>query len=748
MKLNLTAARFTEVIEANRVGPDTNLLLQEVVYDSRKITRSEGIVFFGLHGPKRSGINFISEAYQKGIRFFVLDQIPTQIQPEANYFIVDDVLFALQSLATFHRKRIDYPVIAITGTIGKTTVKEWIYHLLSSQLKVLRSPKSYNSQLGVAIALLELPISGDLALIEAAISKPGEIERLQTMIAPNAVIMTTKKAGFRHEFGSDEAYQQELKKLTQGCQWVLDGDELSKFSNEPTQALFEQIPFADPVQVHNAQVAITCALQFGRCTTEDIRQLPKLANRLETFEGINGTTLINDSYTLDICAFEGSLAYLKSISKGKEVLVCCFLDENQLQLQPEIIRLLEAYQMKRFYIWTAVPAALPEIANQFILIKGNPKLTEVVLSKWKSKSHSTIVRYDLSAIQHNLKQYQQGLAPNTLILAMVKAQAYGAGIEQVTQQLTLGGVNYFGVAYADEGVLLRNAGVKLPILVMNAEPASFENCIAHQLEPAIYSLAHLDAFIRVLIAQQLSAYPIHLKFDTGMHRLGFLPMQTEQVLQTLIAQPEVSVKSVYSHLSCADQPNHPMNAQQIASYKEICRQLENALPHSFLKHLLNSEGAAHFPEAQFDMVRLGIGLFGVNHDATFEAKLKPVISWTSQISQLKPVKKGEFIGYGCSECLAEDSTIAIIPVGYADGFKRSLGNGIGGVYIDGVFCPTIGRVCMDMIMVLAPNARPDAEVEIIGVHQNLTSFAAKAQTIPYEILTSISPRVQRTYTNH
>jgi alanine racemase len=745
MKLHLSQAAFCEVIHARLLGTACDLPLQEVIYDSRKITRSEGVVFFGLNGPKRKGIDFVSDAYQKGIRFFVLEEAPKDIKSDARYFIVDDVLLALQNLAVFHRQRIKYPILAITGAIGKTTVKEWIYHLLSGQLKVLRSPKSYNSQLGVAISLLELPIDGELGLIEAAFTKPGEMQRLRTMIAPNFAVITTKKNGFRHEFGSEEAYLQELKQLTIGCEWVLDGDQLTDFTAPDSENLMAQIPFKDPVRIHNAKVAITCALRFGSCSIEAVSQLPKLANRLETFEGVNGATLINDSYTLDVLAFEGALAFLKSVSKDKQALVCCLLNENQLHLKAEITGLLQANHIEHFYIWTTLPAQLPEIANQVVLIKGNQQLTEVLLSKWKRKSHSTVVRYDLSALEHNLKQYQQNLAPTTRILAMVKAQAYGAGIEQVAQQLIAGGVNYFGVAYADEGVLLRQAGVTLPILVMNAAPGSFESCIEYHLEPAIYSLGHLDAFIRALIAQQIQAYPIHLKFDTGMHRLGFLPQQTKQVLQTLSAQPEVCVKSVYSHMACADEPLHPMNAMQIASFQEICSELEQALPYSFLKHLLNSEGAAHFPEAQFDMVRLGIGLFGVNHDPVFEAKLKPVVSWTSQISQLKSLKKGDFVGYGCSEELAEDSQIAIIPVGYADGYRRELSNGTGGVYIDGLFCPTIGRVCMDMIMVLAPHARPGAEVEIIGQHQHLSAFALAAKTIPYEILTSISPRVQRTY---
>ena len=748
MKLSLTHAQLITILGATCIGDQTNFLVQEVVYDSRKISRSEDVAFFGLKGPKRSGIDFVKEVHQKGIRMFVLDQQPREVYPDANYYIVSDVLAALQKLAAFHRKRIKYPVLAITGAIGKTTVKEWMYHLLAGQMNIARSPKSYNSQLGVALSLLQLPLEADLALIEAAVSKPGEIEKLQAMIAPNYVVLTTTNSGFRHEFGTNQVYRQALQSLAIGADWLLDGDSLEAFTTQDAKEFIDKIPFNDPVRIHNARVAIAAALRFGTCSSKDVAALPKLANRLETFEGIDNATLINDSYTLDLLAFEGSLAFLQANANGKRQMVCCLLSANQGHLKEAIIGLLKAYHIEQYYIWTELPAILPEIADQVVLIKGNQHaLTEALLAKWKRKSHSTMVRYDLSALQHNLRQYQQSLAPSTQILAMVKAQAYGGGLDQIAKQLLAGGVNYFGVAYADEGVLLRQAGITLPILVMNAEPAGFESCIQYQLEPAIYSHAHLDAFIRTLIAAQRQDYPIHLKFDTGMHRLGFLPNQTEQLLQTLSAQPEVCVKSVYSHMACADEPEHPMNAQQITSFKNICSQLARALPYPFLKHILNSEGAAHFPEAQFDMVRLGIGLFGVNHNPVFEAKLKPVISWISQISQLKQLEKGAFVGYGCTQELTTDSQIAIIPVGYADGFKRNLSNGAGGVYIDGTFCPTIGRVCMDMIMVLAPHARSNSEVEIIGAQQSLSTFAQKAQTIPYEILTSISPRVQRTYVN-
>lgn len=748
MKLDLTARILAKIIDADLIGDLHSALINEVAFDSRQLRRTDGVVFFALKGPKQSGANYISSAYKLGIRNFVVEELPKPLLPEANYLVVRDSLFALQRLAAFHRQRITYPILAITGSIGKTTVKEWIAHLLGEQLKVYRSPKSYNSQLGVALSILTLPLDGDLAIIEAAISKPKEMQRLQEMIQANYCLVTTKNKGTRHEFSSAADYAQDLLLLTKDVQWVLDGDEFDPSKIDNFEQLALSIPFTDPIRIQNAKLALACALQFGECTAQSVAQLPNLANRLETFEGINGAVLINDTYTLDLIAFEGALAFLKSSSDARPLMVCCLLAPTQARIKPAILALLQAQQITNYYIWETLPEKLPDISNHAVLIKGNQyALTEALLSKWKQKSHSTIVRYDLSALGYNLKQYQQTLGPTTKVLAMVKAQAYGAGLDQIAQQLVRNGINYLGVAYADEGVLLRKAGIQLPILVMNAEPTSFEICIAHRLEPAIYSLEHLDTFIRVLISKKIQGFPIHLKLDTGMHRLGFLPEQIECLLQTISAQPEVLVESVYSHLACADDPQHPMNAHQIQVFRDLCAQIQDALSYPFIRHLLNSEGAAHFPEAQFEMVRLGIGLFGVNHDPLFEARLKPVFSWSSRISQLKKLSKGACIGYGCSEELQQNSQLAVIPVGYADGFKRSLSNGAGGVYIDGQYCPTVGRVCMDMIMVLAPNARPDAEVEIIGFNQGLSDFARKAQTIPYEILTSISPRVQRTYTN-
>lgn len=747
MKLDLPISQFAQIINAEVSSMPSSGRIQQVAYDTRLITSGEELVFFALQGPQLSGLEFVSSAYEKGVRYFVVESLPSEPLNDAYYFKVQNSLEALQQLAAFHRKRLEYPVLALTGALGKTTIKEWIYHLLTPALRVYRSPKSYNSQLGVALSLLELPLVGDLGIIEAAITKPGEMERLARMICPDFCVLTSLFAPFRHEFASDEQYIDTLQILSQNSRWVIDPTTIESTDNSEFEALAKAIPFNDHIRRHNARMALRCALEFHQCSANAISQLPVLANRLEIIEGLHGAQLINDTYNLDLTAFRAALSFLKTSAIDKPKMVCCFIPQATPTLKSKLIQLCAENSIEQYYFWEEMPTDLPLLDHHYVLIKGDVTLSEQLLSKWRRKSHSTTVSYDFSALHHNIRQYQQILNPKTKILAMVKAQAYGAGLLHLAKQLVKSGVHYLGVAYADEGVLLREAGINVPILVLNAEEKGFDRCIAYELEPAIYSLTHLDSFIRALIANQKKAFPIHLKLDTGMHRLGFGPSEIQQIIEIISAQPEVVIKSIYSHLACADEPSNPMNALQLATFKNCTDQLQLALPYVVHRHILNSEGAAYFPEAQYDMVRLGIGLFGVHLDPEVESKLKPVMSWKSHISQLKHLKKGECIGYGCSDRLNEDAQIAIIPVGYADGFKRNLSNGKGGVYIDGEFCPTIGRVCMDMIMVVAPKANLQSEVEIIGPNQTLTNLSNQAQTIPYEILTSISPRVERTYIN-
>ena len=749
MKLAIPISDFQHILGAQLEGECTSSdLIQEVIYDTRKIIRTSGVAFFALNGPKQSGHPYIQKAYELGVRYFVVEKLPLENYPAAVFLKVTDTLKALQKLAKSRREHIKYPIVAIAGSIGKTTVKEWIHHLLAGQLHVVRSPKSYNSQLGVALSLLELPLDADLAIIEAAATKPGEMAALQAMIQPQFGIITNCLIR-GNEFKDTSQFEAEIQVLMEECSWVLDGEKIEIENKTPFDELFENIPFKDPASIQNAKIAIACALQFGKISQKNVTSLPRLALRLETIDGVNDSVLINDSYTLDLVAFEGSLAYLKTLAVGKKPMVCCYLKSDQKEQQEAIESLIKACGIDEYYFWEGLNQDLPILNNHVVLIKGNDYLvTEKLLENWRLKKHSTSVSYDLSALDHNLKRYQQILRPETQLLVMVKAQAYGAGHGQWVAQLLRSGANYLGVAYADEGRELRNAGVQTPILVMNAEPDAFQTCIEAQLEPAIYSLEHLDLFIRQLISRGVEAYPIHIKLDTGMHRLGMQQKDIAVLIETLLAQPEVQVKSIYSHMACADEPAHPMNAKQIELFEQLSQQIMSALPYPVLRHLLNSEGAAHFPAAQYDMVRLGIGLFGINHDPQFAGQLRPVLSWRSSISQIKSLEPGACIGYGCSQRIQYKQNMAIIPVGYADGFKRSLSEGTGGVYINGQFCPTIGRVCMDMIMVKVPDeVGLQDEVEIIGPHQTLLDFAEAAHTIPYEILTSISPRVQRTYTN-
>ena len=749
MKLAIPISDFQHILGAQLEGECTSSdLIQEVIYDTRKIIRTSGVAFFALNGPKQSGHQYIQKAYELGVRYFVVEKLPLENYPAAVFLKVTDTLKALQKLAKSRREHIKYPIVAIAGSIGKTTVKEWIHHLLAGQLHVVRSPKSYNSQLGVALSLLELPLDADLAIIEAAATKPGEMAALQAMIQPQFGIITNCLIR-GNEFKDTSQFEAEIQVLMEECSWVLDGEKIQIENKIPFDELVENIPFKDPASIQNAKIAIACALQFGKISQKNVTSLPRLALRLETIDGVNDSVLINDSYTLDLVAFEGSLAYLKTLAVGKKPMVCCYLKSDQKEQQEAIESLIKACGIDEYYFWEGLNQDLPILNNHVVLIKGNDYLaTEKLLENWRLKKHSTSVSYDLSALDHNLKRYQQILRPETQLLVMVKAQAYGAGHGQWVAQLLRSGANYLGVAYADEGRELRNAGVQTPILVMNAEPDAFETCIEAQLEPAIYSLEHLDLFIRQLISRGVEAYPIHIKLDTGMHRLGMQQKDIAVLIETLLAQPEVQVKSIYSHMACADEPAHPMNAKQIELFEQLSQQIMSALPYPVLRHLLNSEGAAHFPAAQYDMVRLGIGLFGINHDPQFAGQLRPVLSWRSSISQIKSLEPGSCVGYGCSQRIQYKQNMAIIPVGYADGFKRSLSKGTGGVYINGQFCPTIGRVCMDMIMVKVPDeVGLQDEVEIIGPLQTLLDFAEAAHTIPYEILTSISPRVQRTYTN-
>ncbi|MES2798685.1 MAG: alanine racemase [Bacteroidota bacterium] len=765
MKLNLSYQKVIEVTSAQMVGVKGNNLLQTVVFDTRNIIEGEDAIFFALQGNLRDGHSFIPDAYAKGVRCFVVSQRPDiSLFKSATFLLVDDVLKALQQLATFHRKKFEYPVIAITGSAGKTMVKEWLYHLLSVQFKIVRSPKSYNSQLGVALSLLEMSDEYNLALIEAGISAPDDMRSLREMILPTHGVFTSFGQAHADNFKTKQLHLAEKLSLFESVECTffnsslqLSPDTIKKINGievGPDQFVKERnlLPFEDEASQLNGRLSIAVAKYFlGKeiDLKKQIATLPQLALRMELFEGKHQNLIINDSYNMDFDGLEQSLEFQLRKANGRKRVVLIGLDASNAHLKDKIQHIVAAFKPEVFEFVQAGESEIASFENAVILLKGtrNAEMQRYV-RYFKEKNHTTYVTIDLSAIKNNLAEYRNLLKPSTQLLAMVKAQAYGSGGDKMVRFLEQQGINYLGVAYVDEGVELRKLGVKLPILVMNTEVEALEDCIRHDLEPAIFSMSQLDRLIKELIILGRSNYPIHIKIDTGMHRLGFYPEQMSALCDLIKAQPEVTVKSVYSHLADADNKRDKrFTAQQIKLFNQCCEQLYKSINYSFTRHILNSEGIANHSIAQFEMVRLGIGMYGISSNSDLKRKLQPAFAWYSAISQIKTIKKGESVGYLRSFIAEKETTIAIVPLGYADGFRRSLGNGKGQVFVKGKACKTVGRVCMDMIMidVSSVKAKEGDLVEIIGKQQKIEQFASQMETIPYEVMTSISSRVQRIY---
>jgi alanine racemase len=767
LKLGFTYHQFCSLCQGEPLvlSEKKTPIIDRIVFDSRKIVDTKNTAFFAINGTFRDGHQFIDSAYDQGIRIFVVSQnIDAKFYPDAFFILVEDTLKSLQKLAYAHRKKFNYPIIAITGSTGKTTIKEWIFHLIKGEKKVIRSPKSFNSQLGVALSLLELTAECDVALIEAGISEPDEMVTLQAMIEPTYGVITSLGRSHAENFSSLAELHNEKLKLFSTVQLTFVGLGIAITENQLTSIkgktikpdsysdFLTEFPFKDNISANNAKLAIDVAIALGvnpKKIKQQVSSLPSLALRMETFDGINNSLIINDTYNLDLDALIYSLEYQKMIAKRRKRIVVIGLDNENLNKKKEIQAIVSQFKPDEIHVVTDSADVPLTLKNAVILIKGTRNAgMEKVAQRYKLKRHKTFVQIDLTSVRHNLSVIRKKLKTKTKILAMVKAQSYGSGLEKMASFLEQQGVDYLGVAYVDEGVELRKYGIKTPILVMNPEEESFDLCIEHQLEPAIYSFTQLDSFIKELILAKQSYFPIHLKFDTGMRRLGFEPEDWEELVAVIQAQPEIRIAGVYSHLADADNiRDKRFTNLQFKKFEEICFHLQNRIGNTFIRHLLNSEGVFHFPEYQMDMVRVGIAMYGISSNISIQKSLKPVVLWQSAVSQIKSLKVGEFVGYSRTFKATKSTKIAIIPVGYADGFKRSLSNGKGGVYIQGQYCLTVGRVCMDMIMVDVTHlhVKEGETVEIIGNNQTLGKLAESLQTIPYEVLTSISKRVHRVY---
>lgn len=802
--------------------------------DSRFVSQPDHSIFFAIKGERHDGHQFIEELYQKGVREFVVekkaitDDLKNRFKklPNAKIFLVENSIRALQNLAQEHRLKFDIPVVGITGSNGKTIVKEWLSVLLakdydSARRSVIKSPRSYNSQLGVALSVWEINENHTLGIFEAGISKSGEMENLEPIIRPSIGIFTN--VGSAHDEGFRSRKQKTTEKLRLFrrsktliyCKDYEDIDdeirillkavnpaiELIGWSKKAGSNIFVnatksatyctlqilwnskiydfQIPFADDASIENATHCIFLMLHQSIEVAEiqaRLNLLKPVAMRLELKQGINDCYLIDDTYNNDYAGLSMALNFMsQQHTKRFKVLIISDLLQSgleELELYESIGDLVKGKEIDQvigigevisrnqqffkngvFYQTTEAfleKHPIIQFQSSLILLKGARKFEfEKIVNRLIQKVHGTVFEVNLDALTNNLNYYRSKIGSGTKIMVMVKAFAYGSGSAEVASLLEYHRVDYLGVAYTDEGVILRQNGIKLPIMVLNPQPESFAKLIEYNLEPEIYSFKIFSQYLEFTSSFANKSFKIHLKLDTGMHRLGFEEQDIEQLIEQLKQNSHIIIASIFSHLVGADESEHNgFSKSQIEKFdlmsQQITKSLDGIKP---LRHICNSAGIIRFPDAKFDMVRLGIGLYGVEITGTEQHFLQTVGTLKTIISQIKNLKKGETIGYSRKGILSKDSRIATIAIGYADGFDRGFSQGVGKVLVNGVACPVIGNVCMDMTMIDVSDAicEEGDEVVIFGKNLSIRDLAKTIDTIPYEILTGVSERVKRVF---
>jgi alanine racemase len=821
--LKYTVSDIAAIINAVQAGSAATII-DHLLIDSRKIVFPERSLFFALPGPRRDGHEFIAEVYERGVRSFVVNgSFDTSSYTDAVFLKVGDVLLSLQQLSAYHRKRFNIPVIGITGSNGKTIVKEWLYQLLSPDHNIVRSPRSYNSQIGVPLSVWQMDETHTLAIFEAGISVPSEMEKLAAVIQPTTGILTN--IGEAHNEGFiDYAHKfSEKLKLFTGCEAViarrkevnvdkevLEDQYRTKFltwglaaGNEFTidgiqkkeketvvniiyrkEKIGFTVPFTDEAGFENAITCCCMMLHLGYqpvIIAERIARLHAVEMRLQQKKGVNNAYIINDSYSNDPYSLSIALDYLKQqAGKNKTTIILSdFLQSGgeKEKLYENVAAELQQRKISRLIgIGRDISANKKKIASIFkgritcfqdandffdhttshqfkdehILLKGARMFEFEKISHWlEQKVHQTVLEVNLTALIHNLKVYQQLLKPSTKVMAMVKAFSYGSGTAEVARVLQFHKVDYLAVAYADEGVELRKAGISLPIMVMNPDELSFDALIDYNLEPEIYGMQIMQSFSSFLEAQGMQQFPVHIKIDTGMHRLGFEPGDIPLLCDLLKKYKTIAVRSVFSHLVASEAAEHDAFTKQQAKLFEVaCKQIESALEYSFMKHVGNSSAINRHPDLHYDMVRLGIGLYGVDSSTAIQERLQTVATLRSTISQIRKVPAGETVGYNRKGIVQRDSMIATVRIGYADGLSRQLGNGKGYMLVNGKTAPVIGNVCMDMTMIDITgidDVQTGDEVEVFGKNIPVQQLAERMNTIAYEVLTSVSQRVKRVY---
>jgi alanine racemase len=815
MKPHWTLEKLGSLLNG-KVHGKKDLPVSNLSIDSRTLAPSGDTLFVALTGEQHDGHNYIGELYKRGIRAFLVSRLPDyRVFPEAGFCQVKDTLHGLQEIASARRQLFDGEVLAITGSNGKTIVKEWIHQCLGDAIRIHRSPKSYNSQVGVPLSIWGIKSEHQLAVIEAGLSRPGEMEKLHQLIQPDTGIFTHLGTAHQEHFESVEEKLQEKLLLFRACKkvicradttvgsrllrsymedlqteivdWSLEGEARYKYrvrGRTPSQTSMEItmngdtqkfiLPFSDDASVENALHVFTYCVEKGfslEFVKGQIEKLEPVSMRLEILKGIMGSTLINDTYNSDTGGVVAALDLMgqQDTRTGRVVILSDLLQSGMEDraLYSEIAALLKRKEVDLFI---GIGPALSEhralfpssslfyrdteaflkrmdrtlFHEKIILIKGSRLFGfERIAQELQLKTHQTRLETDLNAMVYNLNLFRSLLNDGVLTMAMVKALSYGSGNIEIAKLLQYHQVDYLAVAFIDEGVELRKAGIHLPIMVLNPDPSGFGPMLDYMLEPEIYNLRGAEALQKLLQRRGIIGSPVHIKLDTGMHRLGFGESDLKQLIPWL-QEPGIRVASVFSHLAASGDPAHDgFTREQIRQFDNMSSMLSLALGTTFRKHILNTTGIERFPDAQYDMVRLGIGLHGIGEDVS----LKVVSSFLTTISQLSSVDAGETVGYLRSGHTKQPSIIATIPVGYADGFHRSLGNGAGKVYVNGQEAPTIGEICMDMAMIDVSGldvAEGDV-VELFGKQQSVAELARQAGTIPYEILTSVPERVKRVY---
>ncbi len=820
---------ITEIVKITRgelfASNGSETFINDILIDSRKLISPKNCVFFALVTKRNDGHKYIEDLYKRGIKIFIVSILPENYQQfkKANFILVKDTLKALQSLGSAHRGKFNIPVIGITGSNGKTIVKEWLYQLMSADKKIIRSPKSYNSQIGVPLSVWQMDDNYELAVFEAGISEPDEMDNLRKVINPSIGIFTNIGQAHGENFiYTSQKIGEKLKLFTKvdtliycidyhEIQEIIIRSEILKsiksftWSNKQDADLFIKeikknnkktsitgvfnnkeinikIPFVDDASIENAIHCWATMLHLGyenELIAKRMLLLNPIAMRLELKEGINNCSIINDSYNSDINSLTIALDFLNQQKqhKNKTVILSDILQSgvNEIKLYSDIATLLENKAIKRIigigpaisnqserfniekYFYPTTESFLRKFPftsfnNESILLKGARVFEFEQISKaLQQKAHETVLEINLNALINNYNYYRSIINKKTKIMAMVKAFSYGSGSFEIANALQFHRVDYLAVAYADEGIELRKAGISVPIMVMNPDEQSFDSMIMHNLEPEIYNfrvLEILEKAIKKNIIPKNKPVKIHIKFDTGMHRLGFEEDNIDELITRLKENKMIYVQSVFSHLAASENKKHDkFTLSQIEKFTKMSEVIKAVAGHPVLCHILNSAGITRFPDAHFDMVRLGISLYGVSMNPKDASSLQNVSTLKSSISQIKTIAANDTIGYDRSGIAKNDMTIAIVPIGYADGLKRSLSNGKGSLMVNGKKATIVGNVCMDMCMIDVsdiPCGEGD-EVIIFGQENPITKFADDLDTIPYEILTNVSRRVRRVY---